>query len=105
MYNDTKSIELIKSKFEIIKKYSPKRIILGCTHYPYLLDIFKKFNNNAEYFNPASCLADIVKNEIKNNSSFGNEVRFCVSSKPEEFKLSGKLFFDVHDNVELIDNL
>ena len=41
LYEDEKSIDLIKSKLKIAKDNNAKRIILGCTHYPYLLDIFK----------------------------------------------------------------
>lgn len=48
------------------------------------------------------CLANIVKAELKNISGQG-DIRFVVSSNPEEFKLGGKFFFNIDKPVELYD--
>ncbi len=93
LYEDAASIELIKSKLKIAKEHSAKRIVMGCTHYPYLEPIFKSILN-VEYFNPAKSLAQIVKNKIGQSSTNSN-LEFCVSKNPDEFILSAKTFFDV----------
>ena len=99
LYNDISSIDLIKSKLEIVQKNGAKRVILGCTHYPYLENIFKNILD-IEYFDPAISLASIVKNEI-GDCAEGNNRKFYVSKDPENFIKSSEMFFKV-DNAELI---
>ncbi len=100
LYNEKSSLDLIKEKLSYIDINLTKKVILGCTHYPYLLDIFKNIYPDLEYFNPAQCLASIVKQEIHNNSN-ESEIEFFVSSNPEKFKLSGKYFFNINKEVKL----
>ena len=100
LYKDKASIELIKSKLDIIKENNAKRVILGCTHYPYLENIFKNILD-IEYFDPAISLASVVKNKI-GNCAMGNKKKFFVSKNPDNFIKSAKLFFNV-DSAELID--
>ena len=105
LYEDKNAIDLVKSKLDMVKTNNAKRVILGCTHYPYLLDMFRKINPDVEYFNPAGCLAEIVKNEAKLSQDFykdKGEIKFFVSKNPDEFKKSAKTFFDIKDDVYLV---
>ena len=102
LYEDSESFEFIKEKLEIAKQANAKKIILGCTHYPYLVEIFKKIYD-VEYFNPAICISEIVKNEIKTPDYCDSKIEFCVSKSPQEFKLSAKTFFDIKDEVKIIE--
>ena len=99
LYDDEKSFNLIKEKIDIAKKNNAKKVVLGCTHYPYLIDIFKKIYD-VEYFNPAKSLVDVVKEEIKGEISQNKETKnpkidFYVSKDPDEFIKSAKPFFKV----------
>ena len=96
LYDDEKSIQLIKSKLEIAHKNNAKKIVLGCTHYPYLEKIFKNILD-IEYFNPAQSLAKIVQKAIGENSNSKGNIEFYVSKNPQEFILSAKTFFDVSE--------
>ena len=87
----------------LIKKNNIKKVVLGCTHYPYLEAIFKKIVPECEFFNPAKCIAKIVKNELCLNSSEIGNINYCVSKSASEFLLSGKKFFDIKENVELVE--
>ena len=100
LYKDEASIKLIKEKLEIARENNAKRIVLGCTHYPYLENIFKRILN-VEYFNPAKTIATIVKNDMKDSVGAGN-IEFFVSKNPDEFIKSAKTFFDVK-NATLIE--
>ncbi len=106
LYDNKESFDLIKSKMDIVQDFGAKRLVLGCTHYPYLINLFKKINPNIEYFNPAGCLAEIVKEAVIKDNNFtdtkGN-VEFFVSKNPEEFRKSGALFFDIKNRIELIN--
>ncbi len=100
LYNEKSSIELIKSKLQIAK--NAKRIVLGCTHYPYLVNIFKDIVDT-EYYNPAICLAEIVKKEIYNPQKDKGKISFHVSKDPETFRQSAKLFFDIQQEINLTE--
>ena len=100
LYKDSASLELIKSKLEVAKLNNAKRIILGCTHYPYLEKLFKE-QLDVEYFNPANVLARIVKNDLGEDSQKNGAMEFYVSKNPQEFAMSAKMFFDVKD-VKLV---
>lgn len=102
LYNKPSALELIKSKIDIAKKYNAKKIILGCTHYPYLVDIFKKMYD-VDYFNPAICISNIVKNTITTPDSANPKIEFNVSKAPKEFALSAKTFFDIKDEVKIVN--
>lgn len=102
LYEDIESIKFIESKLKIADQYNAKRIILGCTHYPYLVNIFNKIYE-CEYFNPAICVANIVKQEIKTPDYKDSKIDFYVSKAPSEFKLSAKTFFDIKDEIKIID--
>lgn len=47
------SIEQIKEILEVMKENNPDKIVLACTHYPYLLDVLKKFLPEDKYIDPA----------------------------------------------------
>lgn len=97
LYEDKNSLDLIKSKLDIVKKHNASKVVLGCTHYPYLEETFKKILN-VEYFNPAQSLAEVVKEELNYISqNKKGEIKFCVSKNPDEFILSAKMFFDVKE--------
>ncbi|MBR1617495.1 glutamate racemase [bacterium] len=98
LYNDQNSIELIKEKLKIAQH--AKRIVLGCTHYPYLVEIFKKYSN-AQWFDPAKSVAKVAKDIIKNNAQ-GTKEEFFVSSNPSEFEKSAEFFYKVQ-NTQLIN--
>ena len=100
LYNEQSSIDLIKSKLEIAKEKNAKRIILGCTHYPYLVNIFKRYFDT-DYFDPAISLAKLIKSKTETINKKAN-CEFYVSKDPENFKLSAKMFFDV-ENIELVE--
>ncbi len=97
LYEDKNSLELIKSKLNLAK--NAKKVVLGCTHYPYLVNIFKSILDT-NYFNPAICLSKIVKENISQPNEKGS-VEFFVSKNPNNFKESGKLFFDIKNEVKL----
>ncbi len=104
LYNNKESIELIESKLEIVKKTNSKKVVLGCTHYPYLKEIFKKILN-VEYFNPAVYLSLEVKNSINvSREKKTGEMLFYASKNPDEFILNSKPFFEIQD-VKLMDFL
>ncbi len=106
LYEDKKSIDLIKSKMDIVRNSGAKKLVLGCTHYPYLINIFKSINSDIEYFNPAGCLAEVVKENIRVGSDFyenKGKIKFFVSKNPEDFRKNAELFFNIKDEITLVN--
>ncbi len=99
------NIENIKIAIEAIMKNKPQKIILGCTHYPYLTDVLSKFADKDIFIDPAQFFAQYIADDIKTsglkNNSKDYEPKFYVSSNPKQFADSSKLFYNVENPVEI----
>lgn len=94
-YEDQAALMFIKNMLKPINTYNIKNLILGCTHYSYLLPIFKQFHN-INYHNPAYYLAKYIKDHLEpcNVNNSGN-VQYFVSSNPDKFIQCAKKFYDI----------
>ncbi|MBQ3641308.1 glutamate racemase [bacterium] len=99
--NEEKSINDIKKYIVEMLKSNPDKIILGCTHYPYLIEALSRYADKNLFLNPADCVAEFVAEDLKANSLLSDNTcgstKFYVSSNPEQFINSSKLFFDVKE--------
>lgn len=77
-------------------KFAPDKIILGCTHYPYLKGLLTKFAPENMFIDPAEIFVEFIKNDIALNDSgmLGKEEIF-VSANPESFVEHSKIFYEV----------
>ena len=99
LYDKKESIEYIKDKLQNLLDKKCDKIVLGCTHYPYLLPILEKFANKDLFINPADFMTKIVEN---NHDHLHPNVEFFVSSDPERFIRSAGLFMEIKVKVKLI---
>ena len=99
MENDSR--EDIKFHLNEVLKHNPEKIILGCTHYPYLINILSEFAPENIFINPAKYFAQSIFDDLKCNNLINNqklyEPKFYVSANPEQFKSSSRLFYNVKD--------
>ena len=104
--NQPQSIEQIKEKAQEMLKNNPEKIILGCTHYPYLTENLSKFFNKEILIDPSKAFAQFIKNDLELcgllNNINSNSENFYVSSNPENFKIASKLFCELKELPELI---
>lgn len=100
-YDSKEAYLLIEEKMKIVLKNNAKRVILGCTHYPYLVDILSKFAPREIFFNPACAFAKNTAQILTPGTGSG-KIDFYVTKNPEEFKKSAKLFFDIKDDVKCV---
>ena len=99
------SIEQIKEILEIMEQNNPDKIVLACTHYPYLLDVLKKFMPEDKFIDPALYFAQNIKEDLEKNNLLGKEhtyEKFYVSSNPENFKIASELFYKLDKLPELV---
>jgi len=111
LYDRAEAVEYIKNKAEYLKNAGCKKVILGCTHFPYLAPVLSKFAPGVEFIDPAKYLAQTIKKDAESASSGAfnaskrtfSTFKFYVSSNPFEFKKSGSIFFDIKDDVQLVE--
>lgn len=90
-----------------VLEFNPQKIILGCTHYPYLLDKISKYAPKELFINPAQIFAryiidDLKQNHLLNTSSAGS-VHYFASSEPEHFKQNAKMFMEIDEMPGLVE--
>lgn len=94
------------NKDELLLKYlkpaldfEPDRIILGCTHYPYLLESLSKYAKKELFVDPAISFAACVLNDYPKMQQKGTK-NFFTSSSPEEFVKNASVFYNIEEKVE-----
>lgn len=106
--NTPESIANIKFHLDEMLKNNPDKIILGCTHYPYLSEVFTKFVSSDMFINPAKYFSVCIKDALEQNNLLSEkrvfEPQFVVTSNPERFIKAAKLFYDVKEVGEEILN-
>ncbi|MEI8376992.1 MAG: glutamate racemase [bacterium] len=103
--------ELVKTYIEPLMAENVEKIVLGCTHYPFLGDLIIDLAKNDDILiNPAEYLAkealELLKNAELLNRQKGGKIDFYTSKNPEEFVSVGKkLYTDLHEADLLEINL
>ena len=92
----------IKDEIEEMLEFKPDKIILGCTHYPYLMNEFVKYAPKELFIDPAEIFVKYIKHDLYtlnllNNSETDGREDFYVSSNPKEFVENAKIFYNIKD--------
>jgi glutamate racemase len=101
------NVKIVKSDLEKMLKNNPEKIVLGCTHYPFLLEVLSKFVNSDIFIDPAINFAKYIKEDLKKEDLLNDGVcksfeKFYVSSNPQNFKNSSKMFYEIKELPELL---
>lgn len=101
--------EIEKHMNIMLQKEQVKDIILGCTHYPIVLDKFKQVAPNINFINPAYEQTRYVKNIMKEMDIRSNEKEsifeiYTTGNKDVYLKLMGRLFMEVPNNIYEVEN-
>ncbi len=104
-YKNDASADDIKQHLTEMSEFRPEKIILGCTHYPYLMNILSKFADKELFIDPAEIFVKYIKEDLKksqllNTNGIKGDEEIFVSSCPESFKEHSKIFYNVK-NVTL----
>ena len=106
--DEESSISDIKNKLEEMLLSQPDKIILGCTHYPYLLNILEKYATKDLFIDPARIFVEYIANDLRNKNllndlSIEGNKEFYVSANPKSFVENAKLFYDVKTLPEIVE--
>lgn len=90
----------VESKVKQMLEHKPDKIVLGCTHYPYLLNTLAKFAPKDMFIDPAIYFAEFIKNDMEKGDGQGYE-EIYVSANPEQFMQSAKMFYQMNEPPKL----
>lgn len=99
----------VREKMIEMLDFAPEKIVLGCTHYPYLIDVLENFAPRNLFINPSVEFAKIIKNDLAeknllNKSGLNGSEKFYVSANPEKFKMAASMFYKINELPELALN-
>ena len=102
------NIKIVKDDLDKMLKNNPDKMVLGCTHYPYLLDVLSKFCPKDKFIDPAEYFVDYIIEDLTNLNLLNTEnhigyEKMYVSANPEQFKLAAEMFYHVKSEVEVIN--
>jgi glutamate racemase len=97
----------IKEHIDAMLKFSPDKIVLGCTHYPYLMEKLEKYAPKTMFIDPAGIFSVYIKEDLRKlnlltPSIYPGREEFYVSAKPEAFVENAKLFYEVSVLPEVV---
>ncbi len=99
----------IRYELEEMLLFNPDKIILGCTHYPYLMNEFVKYAPKDIFVDPAEIFVDYLKDDLSSRELLNNGVdssdrmeQFYVTSSPADFVKNAKIFYDVKNSPILV---
>lgn len=105
LQNEEESINNIRKHLNEMLPNNVEKIILGCTHYPYLMNILSKYADSSLFINPAKAFSEYIVLDLKRDNLLNNkrtcEPKFYVSSNPEHFKSASGLFYKINDVEEI----
>ena len=92
---------------EPINEFKPQKVILGCTHYPYLIETIAKYAKKELFINPAKIFANYIKADLTAKNLLSTQkdgsIEYFASSNPEQFKENAKIFLDIKKEPQLIE--
>lgn len=100
------SIMQVEEILDIMKSFAPDKIVLACTHYPYLKSVLKKFMPEEIFIDPAIYFAQNIKDDLTRAGSLNDKYeyeKFYVSSNPENFKTASALFYKLNELPEIVN--
>lgn len=96
------ALEEIKIKMDEMMKHNPDKIILGCTHYPFLMGQLTEFAGESLFINPAKYYVEFIKEDMSKNNMLAERTsegfeKFYCSLNPERFQGAAGMFYDMAD--------
>ncbi|MDD3593319.1 MAG: glutamate racemase [Candidatus Gastranaerophilales bacterium] len=107
MIFDEQNKKTVKQYLNQLLAKDIQRLILGCTHYPFLVPVMKEEGLRDEFFiDPADCIKNDAKKYLEDNKLLlqgKGSIEFLTTGDADVFETTGKLFFDKVSNVKHIE--
>lgn len=98
----------VAQKLHEMMDFTPEKIVLGCTHYPYLGDILTELLPSDIFLNPSIAFAEVIKKDLQekdllNNSTNEKFEQFFTSASPENFQHAAAMFYEIKELPTLVE--
>lgn len=94
--DDSETIDALHEYLESLKNKNIDSLILGCTHYPLLIDLIHEIIPNVNIISSSDAVANLVADELKRNNLLEkNDTpihEFYVSENPQQVKQKANIF-------------
>lgn len=105
--NSPETAQKIEKYFKAMGDFQAEKYILGCTHYPYLLNRLTEYAPKESFIDPAEIFVDFIENDLResgllNNSYETGKEFIYVSAFPENFAEHSKLFYKTDKLPEVV---
>lgn len=105
---ELKSVACVESYLGKMLYNFPDKIVLGCTHYPYLMDVLAKFTSKDMFIDPSVYFAEFIKNDLAKNGLLNKKItegseEFFVGAYPEKFKETASRFYPIKELPKVIN--
>ena len=102
---DSENQKIIKKHLNILLENRVEKIILGCTHYPYLRKVLSSLTGIDIFIDPSEYFANFIVKDLHENNMLSErkifDPQFFVTSNPEQFLISSQLFYKL-DSVPFL---
>lgn len=106
-YKTPQAQENIKKYALDMQKFEPEKIILGCTHYPYLTDELIQYFDKNQLINPAKIFAQAIHDNLDYKNLLSpikhSDDEFYVTDAPEQFLTNAQKFYVPTSKPQLIE--
>jgi glutamate racemase len=87
--------EVFEIYFKGLNKNEIEYIILGCTHYPFLQNSFKKHFPNAKLVHSGQAIVELLKSEYDLTEKQYTDIKLFASDNPEELRRRAKEWLEL----------
>lgn len=106
-FKSEKNLKIIGDTFVPVLEEGCKNIILGCTHYPFLVSVLKDIaGSGVNFINPAKDFTEYIAADLSRKGLIASkktkEPVFYVSSDAENFMRASKMFYELKKLPEVI---
>ncbi len=102
LYEDKESVELVRGYLNLLLDRGCGKIVLGCTHYPYLMPVLTKFAPESLFINPALYMTNIIENNFYGG---GAKVEYYVTGDIETFRKNASVFINIKENINKVETV
>lgn len=106
-FNEQESLNLVKEYLQKVTINSVDKIILGCTHYPYLRNILNNYAPDDLFIDPADCFVKHIFDDLTSKNLLAEQQEFSpqffVSEGPKNFLNAAELFYKLEKEPGLIE--
>lgn len=104
--DDEKNQKIIKEHLNILLENRVEKIILGCTHYPYLRKVLSSMTGIDIFIDPSEYFSNFIVKDLNENNMLSERrifnPQFFVTSNPEQFLISSELFYKLDSKPVLL---